>query len=559
MSRIVKDHPCPSCQSIGRDVTGNHLIEFDNGGFYCNRCEYTIAPDGTVTNAGYLDIPVGVYKGEQENEMLTFEEVEKLPIKPLKARGIDKDVAEYCGVRTFVDQTTGEDAGYCYPITVKGKVESYRIRELPKKFSNVNKNGSLKGKKVELFGQSICQQKGKKILVVGGQDDWLASFQMLYRSYPKFKPNVVSVTHGENPKSVADNLDFLLGYEEVIICMDQDEVGRKAARDIAMLVGPKAKVMTISEKDPNKMLSEGKHKEFVNAFFSATPIRPEGIVVGGDLNLEDIKKVPTVGYDTPYPIFNKMTGGLRKGELITVTGASGQGKTSLCRELAYDLRARHGLKIGNIFLEELLSKTVQGYIAIDNDIPLNKLRSDPTILTEEQWEVSYDKLIKEGWVAYDHFGSMPTDELMERLRHMVYGEGVDFVILDHISLIVGGQKNDNDVKALELAMTELATFVTESGAGLINVSHLSRNRNKASFNEGGAVSLTDLKGSSALEQLSFTVLAYERNQQDEENNNLGNIRILKCRETGATGKADDCEYNPETGRLLAIQPDMVEF
>ena len=102
-------------------------------------------------------------------------------------------------------------------------------------------------------------------------------------------------------------------------------------------------------------------------------------------------------------------------------------------------------------------------------------------------------------------------------------------------------------------MTDLAAFVNESGVGIIVVVHLSRNKGKAAFNEGGQISLNDLRGSAALEQLSWNVVAAERDQQDEERKNVLTLRVLKCREQGWTGIADTCEYNFNTGRLLPIE------
>jgi twinkle protein len=247
-----------------------------------------------------------------------------------------------------------------------------------------------------------------------------------------------------------------------------------------------------------------------------------------------------------------MIGGLRKGELTTLTAGSGIGKSTLSREIGYHLRAVHGLTIGHIALEEKIEKTINGYISLDNNLPLNKLMEYPTLLNDLQWEKSYNKLIATGWNGFDHFGSMPVEDMMDKMRYLAYGEGCDFIILDHLSLVFSGQDSDNERRMIDLAMTQLAAFAVESGVGLLVVVHLSRKPGKTSFNEGGQISLTDLRGSAALEQLSFNVIALERSQQaeSEEERNTSQIRVLKCRETGVTGLADTCMYDFNTGRLL---------
>jgi twinkle protein len=62
------------------------------------------------------------------------------------------------------------------------------------------------------------------------------------------------------------------------------------------------------------------------------------------------------------------------------------------------------------------------------------------------------------------------------------------------------------------------------------------------------VSLSDLRGSGSLEQLSDNVIALERNQQSNASNRI-QLRVLKCRETGASGEMDVLNYNKATGRL----------
>jgi hypothetical protein len=111
------------------------------------------------------------------------------------------------------------------------------------------------------------------------------------------------------------------------------------------------------------------------------------------------------------------------------------------------------------------------------------------------------------------------------------------------------------------SMTDLASMVVETGVGLINVVHLKRketgNKDRG-LNEGGQVSLTDLRGSAALEQLSWAVLAMERNQQAEDGSeDYSYLRVLKNRTWGRTGKAGRVKYVHETGRLVDA-PEEIE-
>jgi twinkle protein len=149
---------------------------------------------------------------------------------------------------------------------------------------------------------------------------------------------------------------------------------------------------------------------------------------------------------------------------------------------------------------------------------------------------------------------------MEKIRY--YARiGVDYIILDHLSMIVSGLDSQNERKDIDKIMTDLASTVVETGVGLINVVHLKRQGSDSeSYNTGGEVGLTDLRGSAALEQLSWNVIAMERNQQAEDGEeDYSTLRILKNRLWGSTGKAGKVRYDHATGRLLPVLGEPLPF
>lgn len=79
------------------------------------------------------------------------------------------------------------------------------------------------------------------------------------------------------------------------------------------------------------------------------------------------------------------------------------------------------------------------------------------------------------------------------------------------------------------------------------VSHLKRPEKKG-HEEGGQVSLSQLRGSGAIAQLADMVIGLERDQQGDTPNVL-TVRVLKNRFSGETGISGQLYYNPETGRL----------
>ena len=256
----------------------------------------------------------------------------------------------------------------------------------------------------------------------------------------------------------------------------------------------------------------------------------------------------------PFVNLNTKTAGLRLGEIVTFCGGSGIGKSLVCREIAYDLIVNHNKKIGYIALEESVKKTALGLLSIDLDKPLHIDNDIETKLLEG----SFNKVLSKGNVLfYDHFGSLESDNLVNRIRYLAISCNCDYIILDHISIVVSGLEGGDERRAIDNAMTKLRSLVEETGIGLILVSHLKRPTEKG-HEEGAHTSLSQLRGSAGIGQLSDIVIGLERNQQSDKNSHITTLRILKNRFSGDTGKAGQLIYNPITGRLVQYDKDIEE-
>jgi hypothetical protein len=106
-------------------------------------------------------------------------------------------------------------------------------------------------------------------------------------------------------------------------------------------------------------------------------------------------------------------------------------------------------------------------------------------------------------------------------------------------------------RAIDNIMTRLRSLVEETGAGLILVSHLRRVDGNKGHENGVEVSLSHLRGSNSIGQLSDCVIALERNQQSDDDleARTTKLRILKSRYTGDVGMATSLVYDKDSGRL----------
>ncbi len=157
--------------------------------------------------------------------------------------------------------------------------------------------------------------------------------------------------------------------------------------------------------------------------------------------------------------------------------------------------------------------------------------------------------------AFDHFGSIGNDEILNRVRFMAKALECKWIVLDHLSILVSGQEDFGDErKSIDILMTKLRSLVEETGCGLLLVSHLRRPSGDVGHENGKEITLSHLRGSASIAHLSDSVIGLERNQQatDDVEANTTVIRILKNRYTGDTGIATYLHYDKETGRMAQI-------
>ena len=230
---------------------------------------------------------------------------------------------------------------------------------------------------------------------------------------------------------------------------------------------------------------------------------------------------------------------------------TGTGKTTFVRQLAHHFGVDLNLKIGMLMLEENIKRTAKGILAVHTG---KRLSLNQNLLTEEEYKKAFDETLGTGnFVFYNHFGSLEGDALLHNIRYMASADKCDFIILDHISIAISGLEIDNERKAIDVIMTKLRSLVEETGVGMLVISHLKR-VDSTPAEEGGAISLSHLRGSQASSQLSDGVWALERNQQaDGKEKNLVRVRVLKNRFSGETGIAGHLFYNKETDRLEAVE------
>lgn len=477
--------------------------------------------------------------------------IQALPIKAISSRKISKEVCELLEIRSETDEVDGSQKAVYYPYhNDEGMVTGYKRRRLPKEFSACGKIGSL-------FGKKACKTNARFLIIVEGEQD-VAAGREIMRSRSK-NWNIVSLPHGATKEGTVDRttlneLEWITSHEKVLVLLDNDDPGKATARGLAEALVSQCEVAigTLTRKDTAEHWESGDIDGWFQAAYNAKTYRPEAIIEGKDLSLQALKEPKRPGFTLPWPKLQKMTWGIRKGEITTLTAASGIGKSTFSMEIIYEpvLEQIKNSSVAIIALETSMEDVARRLIAMDNQVPWSRLAFHPSCIPEEEYDKSYQKFFEGNRVhLFKHWGSINADTLRTKMLYFAKVLNVDFIVLDHVSMVVAGADTDErkDIDKLYEAMTQICV---ETGVGIIPIIHLKRVQGKK-FNKGDEVELTDLRGSAGAEQMSWNVWALERNQQAEDGKkDLVRIRVLKNRTMGFTGLADTLRYDHETGRLV---------
>ena len=168
-----------------------------------------------------------------------------------------------------------------------------------------------------------------------------------------------------------------------------------------------------------------------------------------------------------------------------MVAGSGTGKSTFCKEVIHHL-LMCDQKVGVLALEESNKRTLLGLTGIHMS---KNLLVDRNQATDDEVLEAFDDLFTDRTcVLFDSFGSNDIDLICQRIQYMVRSLGVEFIVLDHISILVSATEGD-ERRMLDAACTKFRTLVQELNIGMIMVSHLSRPSGDRGHEAGAAVRL----------------------------------------------------------------------
>lgn len=541
MSEFLRHEPCPKCGS------SDNLARYSDGSAWCHS-----------TNCNH-----------RERRHMNNDETKSTNTEPvfinfsyhnIPKRRLSKSVCEKMGYGVSVyDPKTGmgghfnhksgerESCHVANHYDESGHLVMQQMRFADKSFQTIGKPSALFG-----MHRSI---KSKRVVITEGQLDAVSIAELDGARWP-----VVSVPNGAAGavRAVKNNLKWLSGFEEIVLCFDNDDCGRDAAVEVAKILPPgTARIAALPMKDASDMITAGRHADLKECLWNASLWRPDSIKSCGQVTEEELKDFNTVGLEIPFPKLNKCAQGFKKGKLWFWLAKPGTGKTTVVKHLATHFMGQ-GMRVGAVCLEEQGIATQLSMLAMKKQVPWSLVEQNRRVLGSDEEIMKELEEMKDSFYFYDHNGSASTSDILTEMRYMFVALKCDIVLLDGIRAAmpyVGKTLTGASYERHEKFASELQRMVIETGGTIFGIMHTVKNMVGKDGEEKHTVDRADALFGGAYETVADFFLGIER----QRGNDKAYIRCFKSR--GAESEPDylDCvQYDRERGVLFVNEEEEIE-
>ena len=237
------------------------------------------------------------------------------------------------------------------------------------------------------------------------------------------------------------------------------------------------------------------------------------------------------GLPTGFTDFDKLTGGLRPGDLVIVAGRPSMGKSTLAVNMAEYAAVHPGTRASvAIFTMEMPSEQViTRMLASIGGVPLNSLRSGK--ISDDDWVriTGATSQLSEAKIFVDETPALNPTELRARARRVKREHGLNLIVVDYLQLMqVPGTQENRATEIAEISRS-LKALAKELSVPVIALSQLNRGVEQR---EHKKPVMSDLRESGAIEQDADMILLIYREEVYDRNTTkkgIAEIDLVKHR------------------------------
>lgn len=255
-----------------------------------------------------------------------------------------------------------------------------------------------------------------------------------------------------------------------------------------------------------------------------------------------------LGVGSGYPDLDRITQGMKPGELIVLAARPGVGKTALALGIAHHVALR-GQHVGIFSLEMDRELLLQRLLALELGLPTNQVprllrRGDPAA-------ISALARVADLPIHIDHTPALHVLAIRDRARRLASDHPIELWIVDYLQLAQGTSERDDEVRRITAVSQGLTTLARTYRTPVLALSQLSR---AVESRANHVPMLADLRGSGSIEQDASQVwFIYREELYDEvsERKGIAQVYVEKHR-NGPTGVAS-LRFDAPTTRFLSLE------
>lgn len=401
----------------------------------------------------------------------------------------------------------------------------------PKEWS-ISKDFELNGKAYHvepcLFGMGECDFKESFVIMTEGQFDTLAVAAAGYG-------NVVSVPTGATGFAWFDDSDeskdFLKRFDTLIIFGDREGDKITLLDEMSSRFNGRIKYVRIEDykdcKDANDILRKYGPEQIQQCIENAEELQIEHLKKMKDIRRVNKSELPRIS--TGIDELDRRLLGFFFGQVITLTGRSGDGKTTLASQFVAHALEQNIPTV--IYSGEIPDWMVKEWLVLQlagsNNLEITGRGTDIRLEIYQQIE-AWEPFGENCYVySVDDIDVNDNEDdsksLLDTVKQAILRAGVKFIIIDNLMTAMNFSEDGDLNKTQSSFMKQLKYIAKTYEVIILLVAH----PKKAPNRKEQAITKEDIAGSSNIGNLSDTIITYSR--PSESNEYQREISILKNR------------------------------
>jgi replicative DNA helicase len=218
------------------------------------------------------------------------------------------------------------------------------------------------------------------------------------------------------------------------------------------------------------------------------------------------------GIPTGFTELDQITNGLHPGQMITVAGRPGAGKSTLGMDFARSAAVKHGKPTVFFSLEMSKLEIMMRLFSAESRIPLRNMRSGH--MTDEDWTRMARRSgeLAEAPLFIDDSPNLTMMEIRAKARRLKQRHGLQLIVIDYLQLMTSGKRVESRQQEVSEFSRAIKLLAKELEVPVVALSQLNRGPEQRTDKKP---MLSDLRESGSIEQDSDLVLLVHREDMYE--------------------------------------------